>query len=139
MIYKNALLAMLSLCVPVTALADGRLGVWQSQDGDGHVRIQNCGTNKLCGTLVWFDPNLPIGATDANNPDPALRGRDLIGIHILSDLPTSNESDEFGRIYNPHDGKTFRARIELQTSQTLEVTGCWGVICRSNIWHRVSN
>lgn len=139
MVLKGTLLALLSLCLPLTAVADDPLGVWQTQDRDGHVRIQSCEANTLCGTLVWFDPNTPVGLTDGNNPDPILRGRALIGIQILSDLPASTESREMGRIYNPYDGKTFRARIELQSNQTLEVTGCWRVICRSNIWHRVSN
>lgn len=136
---KGTLLALPGLCLPLPAVADDPLGIWQTEDRDGRVQIQNCGTNTLCGTLVWLDPDTPIGSTDDNNPDPALRGRDLIGIHILSGLPLSTESGEFGSIYNPYDGKTFRARIELQTNQTLEVTGCWGPICRSNIWLRVSN
>ena len=124
--------------MPLSASADSVLGVWQTQDQDGHVRIHSCGANKFCGTLVWFDPKSPTAPMDRQNPDPDLRGRNLIGIEILTDVPVAAESRAAGIIYNPHDGKSFAARIALQSTQTLRVTGCWGVICRSNIWHRVS-
>lgn len=125
--------------MPISASADSVLGIWQTQDRDGHVRIQPCGADRFCGTLVWFDPLSPTGPIDRHNPNPALRDRDLTGIQVLSDVPATANSGAFGTIYNPHDGKSFDAHIALQSPQTLRVTGCWGVICRSNIWHRVSH
>lgn len=124
--------------MPISASAESVLGVWQTQDRDGHVRLQSCGADRFCGTLVWFDPQSPTGPIDRQNPNPALRDRDLIGIEILSDVPATTNNGASGTLYNPHDGKSFDARIALLSPQTLRVTGCWGVICRSNIWHRVS-
>ncbi|WP_342077109.1 DUF2147 domain-containing protein [Yoonia sp. SS1-5] len=124
--------------MPISASADSVIGIWQTQDRDGHVHIQPCGADRFCGTLVWFDPQSPTGPIDRQNPNPTLRNRDLTGTEILSDVPATANSGASGTIYNPHDGNSFDARIALQSSQTLRVTGCWGVICRSNIWHRVS-
>lgn len=124
--------------MPISASADSVLGVWRTQDRDGHVRVHSCGKDRFCGTLIWFDAQSPTGPIDRQNPNPVLRDRNLIGIEILSDVPATADSGTSGTIYNPHDGKSFDARIALQSPQTLRVTGCWGVICRSNVWHRVS-
>jgi uncharacterized protein (DUF2147 family) len=46
---------------------------------------------------------------DTENPDPALRSRSKIGIHILTGLKFNLKEKEWesGRIYDPKNGKTY--------------------------------
>jgi len=50
------------------------VGTWLSQGGEIRVRIAKCAT-AYCGTIVWEK----APSKDANNPDPALRTRDMVG------------------------------------------------------------
>ena len=43
-----------------------------------------------------------------------------------------------GRIYNADDGKTYASTVTLQDDERLEVQGCVGVLCGSEIWSRSS-
>ena len=53
MAIKKAAIMWAALLLPLPSLAQPALGVWQTQNGDGHVHIQPCGADRLCGTLVW--------------------------------------------------------------------------------------
>ena len=70
-----------------SALADPK-GLWQAQDG-AHVRVGPCGA-ALCATIAKpkssVDPQTGLPWTDKNNPDPAHRGRPLIGVPVLYGL-----------------------------------------------------
>src|SRR5262245_15308006 len=60
-------------------------GFWLAQDG-AHVRVGPCGA-VLCATIAKpkssVDPQTGLPWTDKNNPDPAHRGRPLIGVPVL--------------------------------------------------------
>ena len=137
MAIKKAAIMWAALLLPLPSLAQPALGVWQTQNGDGHVHIQPCGADRLCGTLVWVDANQTQNLNDINNPNPAFRERSLIGIQILSNLPLTNSDGDVGTIYNPHSGKSFDATISLMNSDTLRVRGCLGPVCVNRTWHRV--
>jgi uncharacterized protein (DUF2147 family) len=76
---------------------------------------------------------------DRKNPDPALRGRSVIGAPVLIDMkPSGNRWN--GRIYNVKDGKTYTANISLKGADTLRVEGCafGGMICGGQNWARTN-
>jgi len=73
---------------------------------------------------------------DLYNPDPALRTRPLAGVQILSGLTRSGEEWRNGRIYNPEDGKSYDARLELREDGRLAVKGCVAMLCRTQLWRR---
>ena len=41
-----------------------------------------------------------------------------------------------GRIYNADDGKTYASSVTLQEPTRLEVQGCVGSLCGSEMWSR---
>jgi uncharacterized protein (DUF2147 family) len=113
----------LSLLVipPTAALADVPQGEWLL-DGRVVVQIFDC-ASKMCGRILWLKvPRNPQGQLDRdkNNPDPALRNRQLCGLTILWNLrPVSPDRWEDGWFYNPDDGKTYRVAAQLASNDTI--------------------
>jgi len=57
---------------------------------------------------------------DKNNPEPALRQRQLCGLTIISRMrPTGPDRWEGGSFYNSHDGKTYGVSTELKSTDVL--------------------
>jgi hypothetical protein len=80
-----------------SASADPK-GLWLAQDG-AHVKVGPCG-GALCATIAAprsaVDPETGRPWTDKNNPDPAQRGRPLVGVAVLSGLPAGRSREMVG-------------------------------------------
>src|SRR6478672_7803821 len=62
-------------------------GDWLVKDGYGHIRIDQC-NGKMWGIVAWEK----TPGTDVENPDPAKKGRPLLGTPVLMGLtPVKNE------------------------------------------------
>jgi uncharacterized protein (DUF2147 family) len=120
--------------------ADPTFGDWLTDGGGGKVRVGPCAADpaRACGALVWLKP--PAGAAagplhDANNPDPALRSRPMIGVLIISDFHREASGEWVdGKIYDPNDGKTYKSKMNLAPDGTLKVSGCVMVFCKAQTW-----
>ncbi len=126
------------------ALERDPTGVWLTEDGKAAVAVQACGP-ALCGRLVWIDerrppPGAPPGPpVDAFNPDPTLRDRPLCGLEMLAGFePQEPELWTGGTVYNPEDGRTYRARLRLVGPDVLELRGyvLIPLLGRTQIWTR---
>ena len=118
-------------------------GTWLSQDGDTKVHISTCGSNKLCGTVVWLghpiDPATGKPKTDKLNPDPAKRERPLIGLQVARALAPSGPNTWSGLIYNADDGRTYKAHLKVENESTAKVEGCvLSVLCTGHTWIRAN-
>jgi uncharacterized protein (DUF2147 family) len=121
-----------------TKVADAS-GRWRTQMHHALVDISACADGAPCGVLVWVDPAIAHGVTtDQRNPDRRLRSRPLNGLVILSGLRPNGTGWSAGQVYNPDTGQTFRASARLEGADALRVTGCLGLLCRSELWIRVS-
>jgi uncharacterized protein (DUF2147 family) len=137
----RTLLAALIVMLPVLgapALAEPSLqpaGTWQTAAGDAHVRIARCG-QAYCGTVVKI---LAGESRDVNNPDPALRGRSMVGVALSTDMRPNGEGWE-GSLYNFRDGKTYSGKLAMKGPNALELAGCvlGGLICKRQVWSRVN-
>ncbi|MCJ2096939.1 MULTISPECIES: DUF2147 domain-containing protein [unclassified Methylobacterium] len=126
-----ALLASMPVCGP--ALAADPAGLWLTETGSSRVKVAPCGGG-YCGTIV----SAPGKALDAKNPDPALRGRSVVGVQIL-DARQADGSGYSGSLYNPNDGKTYSGSLRLTGPNALEVSGCvMSVFCKRQTWTRVN-
>ena len=112
-------------------------GVWSTKDNKAVVRIYGCG-NAVCGAIIKpGDPKLHLPTTDNKNSDPTLRARPLVGLQIIENLKP--ETDHWrGIIYSPEDGRSFNATFARLESGALKVKGCWGFLCRTQIWKPAS-
>ena len=129
-----AALSMFALATPALA-ADPIAGRWITEEKDAVITIGDCG-GSTCGKITKFLKAPPQGAgqRDVNNSDPRLRSRKLLGMPVLTGF--SEESDLWrGEIYDPKGGKTYRSVIRRK-GNTLEVKGCLGPFCQTQIWRR---
>ncbi|CAO4145173.1 DUF2147 domain-containing protein [Methylorubrum thiocyanatum] len=107
-------------------------GVWQTETAGSTVRIARCGGG-YCGTIAATAGS----GVDAQNPDPALRSRKLVGVQIMQAGTPSGAGFE-GSLYNPNDGKTYAGSLTPKGPDTVEVAGCvLSVLCKRQTWRRI--
>ncbi len=114
-------------------------GYWWTPDRASVVRIHDCGDGTPCGTVAWIDRNGGGMTHDTHNPEGTLKGRGMVGVTLLDNFDRGEERWQDGRIYNPKDGRFYRARMELLSKDELAVSGCLGPICKKLLWIRADH
>ena len=136
----------LSLAAPAPG-APAEEGLWYNHSGKGAVEIRPCAetgrdANYLCGFIVWLkDPRNQKGQplTDGYNEDPRKRTRTICGLPVLGSLrPMSDGTWDQGWVYDPEQGKSFDAAIQLHAPDRLVLTGYKGIkfFSKSFVWKR---
>ncbi len=99
--------------------ANSPVGVWLTEEKEGKVRIEQCGTN-LCGYSVDKKSNQN-------------------GEQVLINMKPGKDKWS-GRIFDPNTGSTYDSTIALKGSDTLRVQGCafGGMFCGGQTWTRVN-
>jgi len=97
-----------------TAASTTPLGLWQTADNKGNVRIEQCGAN-LCGYAEHTNEKILI------NMKPS-------------------DSKWVGRIHDPDSGSNYDSTIEMKGPNALKVQGCafGGLFCGGQTWKRIS-
>ena len=113
-------------------------GHWLTADHSSTVEIRDCGDGTPCGVVVAVDPHKGGLEVDHHNRSKDLKGRAMIGATVLAGFQGDGEAWHAGHIYNPHDGRTYRASLHLMSKDRLAVSGCLGPICKKLIWERVA-
>jgi uncharacterized protein (DUF2147 family) len=129
-----AALGLLLLTGAAQAQSSDPSGTYLSESGETRVRIAKCGTS-YCGIIVSVQGE----AKDVNNPDPAQRGRNLVGVRMISNIQPSGDGFT-GQLYNYKDGKTYTGKMNFRGGNAMELSGCvlGGLICRSQTWKKVN-
>ena len=134
---RAALLAAAALFISFPAFAADPTGLWLTQEKDAKVRIAKCGKDIICGTVTWLkdpiDPKTGKPQVDDKNRDPALQSRKIIGLRIFSMTLTAPDTWT-GKIYNADDGNEYDAKVTVPEKDKVEVRGCAGAFCGSEIW-----
>lgn len=136
-VFALTMMAAFALSVGSASAAEPVTGRWVTADKDGVILIAPCG-KAVCGTLEKFLVAPPEGLDqrDINNSDPKLRQRRLLGLPILSGFTADREIWR-GRIYDPKSGKSYRSIIRRKAANLLEVKGCIGPFCQTQIWRSI--
>lgn len=116
--------------------ADPVEGEWLTQAGNARVKVAPCGArpDRMCGVVSWLKN---AAAKDANNPDPALRSRPVLGMALIRDFkPAGPGRWTGGKIYDPESGKTYDAKMRINPNGTLKVEGCVLVVCQAQTWKK---
>lgn len=142
-------LAVVAAVLPIGGLSAQQgedkavVGAWAPPEQDSVFEIYPCEEGRYCGKITMIqEPNLPDGSpkVDLNNEDAAQRGRPLLGMIFLSGFRyEGNGSYQDGRIYNPRDGKVYKANMKLEDSNNrLRVRGYVGVpmLGQTQVWTR---
>ena len=128
--FAFALIALLSCAAGTTLFAAPNaspVGRWVTEGGWSHIQIYPCGP-KLCGRIVWLKEPLDQDGqvkVDGKNPDPAKRAQTIRGLTIMWNFAATADPNEWegGRIYNPLDGDTYRAKLKVHSNGKLEIRG----------------
>ena len=133
-------IAALSLLLTAPAFAQQQAsdvaGVWETASG-GYVQLYE-DNGEWKGTIVGSKSG--EARTDENNPDESKRDRRLLGITILEGLEYVGDGEfENGEIYDPNNGKTYKAKATQTGPDTLDARGYIGIslIGKTQTWHRV--
>jgi uncharacterized protein (DUF2147 family) len=122
--------------------ADAIIGVWKNGSGKGHIQIFK-NNNRYYGKIVWLrdsvDPATGKPKVDRKNEDPGKRNNPLIGLVMLKDFVYDDGEWTDGHIYNPSDGKEYKAYMKLKDHRTLAVRGYVGIslLGKTDTWTRV--
>jgi len=127
---KSFAIAVAALVISTgAAFADPILGTWKTQPGDdgnyGLVTISQCGS-QICGVLgQGFDS----AGNKVDSPN--------IGRQMIWDMKADGGGKySGGKIWAPDRDKTYKSKMTL-SGNSLKVSGCVAVICRSQNWTRV--
>ncbi|SHN59022.1 DUF2147 domain-containing protein [Erythrobacter sanguineus] len=137
-LFALTLLAAFAIGPAPARAAEPVAGRWITAEKDGVILIAPCG-KAICGTIDRFlvPPPEGLDQRDVNNPDTRLRNRKLLGMPILSGF-TADGDIWRGRIYDPKSGKSYRSVIRRKGANVLEVKGCLGPFCQTQVWKKAS-
>lgn len=134
------LLALFAL--PLAVLAQSPVGVWTNEAKEAQFEIYEQG-GKLFGKILSLkEPNDTDGKpkVDKNNPDSSKKGTPLAGMTFLRGFtPAGSGRWENGSIYDPKNGKTYKAWMQMTGNTKIEVRGFIGFsfVGRSQNWTRI--
>ncbi len=130
------LLLSIGLAAPAFAAAEDAIGTWKDADTGGITQIYTC-DGGVCIKVVTPSKER---AADTNNPDPALKGRSMAGVVIMSGAAKDGADRWKGKVYNSEDGKTYTGFIEVKSKDEVKLEGCelGGNISKSHTWRRAN-
>lgn len=138
MTYKHIILSLLSSAIFITsasAKTDSHnvYGTYIAEDKGSKIKIEDCGNNSPCGTIVWLNPEDFDEGTDLNEIK-SKAGNPVIGLEMLKDFKRKKNDWRGGTIYDPGKDKTYASRLKKLENGTLEVKGCISFFCITQIW-----
>ena len=110
------------------------VGEWWTEERDGRITFFKAKTGTYTGRLSWTkNPR-----KDAENEDPKLRTREIVGIILIWKLKYEDGEFVDGRVYNPEDGGTYRVEVTSIDRNSLKVRGYVGISLfgQSQVWTR---
>jgi len=126
------------------AQADQILGVWLSEEGTSHIEIAKDSNGEFVGKIVWLKEPLDENGrpkVDGENPNANLRNRPIINLQILEGFSYNERRKEWsgGTIYDPQNGRRYRAVMKLENNNTMALRGFVGLRAfgRTSTWTRV--
>jgi uncharacterized protein (DUF2147 family) len=127
-------LAVMAIAAPVFAAdAPGvpAAQLWLNPHNNVAVRTGACGA-KLCGWIVWANPEALADARDAGLPQ-------LIGTELLENYQAKGRGSWAGRVFVPDMNRHFYSTIDVVSPTQLRIAGCilGGLICKSQVWTRI--
>ena len=113
--------------------APAMIGRWANPRGTLAVETAPCADGALCGRIVWASPQARAEARGAGLPD-------LIGTQLLRGYRRNASGNWEGTVFVPDMGRTFPSRLRQTSPVTLTISGCvvGGLLCKSQVWHRVA-
>ena len=129
-----------SLLIPTSGMAsEGVFGEWMADNGKTRIITYACADNaeEVCSAITW----LKKPRKDVNNKNPALRGRDVVGIEVSKNMRPKGKNRWVGEVYSHKKGDNFPSTANLE-GDVLKIKGCLTkrkFICKTRTFDRISN
>ncbi len=121
--------------LPAAALAapEDAIGTWKDTETGATTQIYACGGG-VCVKVVTPSKEHAI---DSYNPDPALKGRSMAGVVIMTGAMKDGADRWKGQLYNSVDGKTYSGWVIVKSKDQVKLEGCvLAILCKSRTWQR---
>ena len=112
--------------------------IFQSPGGGSHVQLVDCGDGTPCGTVVWINPST-LDEGETQHTVSGKNGKRVLGTMILQGFKRKKKGWQGGTVYAPGNDKTYAAKIRRMENGDLQLKGCVGPICQTQIWLFISN
>ena len=114
-------------------------GYWATSNLTSVIEVTMC-DNALCAEIAWLWDVSVAGRKmlDEKNPKKSSQKNSLVGRQLFSRFRKDSNGWK-GRIYNPEDGRTYRASVTTRGKNALRVKGCWGPFCLTQTWRRLQS
>ena len=109
-------------------------GTFATQEGTSHVKIADCGNGTPCGKVVWIDPDSLGDGLTPETVKTRSTGEPVLGLTMLQDFERAGKDWRGGTIYSPKADKEYSSRLKRIDDENLEVKGCIGFICQTQVW-----
>nr|WP_070961023.1 DUF2147 domain-containing protein [Hyphomonas sp. Mor2] len=108
-------------------------GTFLTQAQTSTVTIADCGDGTPCGRVSWIDPE---AMEPGQTPETAVTqaGDPVIGLLMLQGFNKKKNDWRGGTIYDPENDKTYASRLKRLDNGSLQVKGCIGPICQTQVW-----
>ena len=108
-------------------------GTFLTQAKTSTVTIEDCGDGTPCGRVSWIDPN---AMEPGQTPETARTqsGEPVLGLLMLQGFDKKRKDWRGGTIYDPEADKTYASRLKRLEDGRLQVKGCIGPICQTQVW-----
>ena len=111
-------------------------GTFLTQAQTSSVTIEDCGDGSPCGRVSWIDP---AAMAPGQTPETATTqaGEPVLGLLMLQGFEKRRKDWRGGTIYDPENDKTYASRLKRLPDGRLQVKGCIGPICQTQVWNTV--
>ncbi|MEM1401909.1 MAG: DUF2147 domain-containing protein [Pseudomonadota bacterium] len=127
-------IAMLAASPFANADSHDVYGTFLTEEGTSKVEISDCGDGTPCGKVIWIDPESLEDGLTPETVKTRSTGEPVLGLTMLSDFSRSSGDWRGGTIYSPKADKSYSSRLKRLDQSTLEVKGCIGFICQTQLW-----
>lgn len=132
---KTGLAGLAAIAITGGAQADSHnvFGTFVTEAGTSRVTIADCGDGTPCGTVAWIDPTaMEPGVTPETAKTKA--GDPVLGLLMLNGFDKKRRDWRGGTIYDPEADKSYASRLKRLDNGSLQVKGCIGPICQTQVW-----
>jgi len=108
-------------------------GTFITDEGSAKIQIKDCGDGSPCGHFIWFAPDQPPKVT-VTRKFSGEKGQPLLGSVMLKNFSKRKSDWRGGKVFDSDNDKVYHARLKRLPDGSLQVKGCIGPFCQTQVW-----
>lgn len=120
-----AIAALSLLMAAAPAFAADPTGYWQTTGGESRYKVSYCGDGEqLCAKLTWLRKDAQTAENLA-----------YLNRYVVKGAEPADADTWEGEVN--YAGETFAGSLEMTSSNSLKLSGCKGVFCKTMVFNRL--